>query len=308
MSSFEREAGERGAGLVECVPNFSFSEDPELLEALSQLVKDGGGAVLDVSSDRDHNRFVFTWVARPQTVAAIAFRLIALASERIDLTHHRGVHPRIGACDVCPLVPLEGFPRTDCVELAHALGRRVGEELAIPVYFYGDAARSPEGRDLPALRRSGFVRTRTPDEGPARLHPTAGAIAIGVRSILIAFNVLLETADPAPAREIARVIRESSGGLAGIRALGLTLESSGISQVSVNLCDHEQTGLIELFERIEGEARKRGVAVRESELIGLAPRAALDRQIAARVRLSGFDPEAHVLEENLAKNLPALWK
>jgi len=301
--------------LVECVPNFSFGKDPELLGELGSAVEAGGGLVLDASSDPDHERSVVTWVAEPALVGSIGERQIELARDRIDLRSHSGVHPRIGACDVFPLIPVGGADDALCVSLARDLGARAAA-LEVPVYYYGKAARRPEREALPGVRRGGFeglVRAlakeppdplRIPDEGGARLHPSAGAVAIGVRPFLVAFNIQLESDDLEAARDIARLVRESSGGLPGIRALGLRLESRGITQVSCNVCDPGQTGLVTLFERVEELARQRGIGVRESELIGLAPRAALDREIAERVQLEGFCPERHVLEDNLARRLP----
>ena len=301
--------------LVECVPNFSFGDDPALLAELASTVEAEGGHVLDASSDVDHERSVVTWVAEPSAVPSIGERQIELARDRIDLRTQSGVHPRIGACDVFPMIALEGVDEALCVALAHDLGIR-SAALGVPVYFYGSAARRPEREKLPDVRRGGFEGlaralaqdppdpARFPDEGLPELHPRAGAVAIGVRPFLVAFNIQLESSDLEAARAIARAVRESSGGLPGIRALGLPLESQGITQVSCNVCDHGKTGLVALFERVEEEARSRGVEIRDSELIGLAPRAALDREIAERVRLPEFDPERHVLEDNLARRLP----
>jgi len=301
--------------LVECVPNFSFGDDPELLRELGSAVEAGGGHVLDASSDPDHDRSVVTWVAEPRAVASIGGRQIELARDRIDLRAHSGVHPRIGALDVFPLIPLAEAGDALCIALARELGSRAAA-LGVPVYFYGRAAKRPERERLPDVRRGGFEGLsralakeppdplRIPDEGPARLHPSAGAVAIGVRPFLVAFNIHLESDDLEAARDMALLVRESSGGLAGIRALGLRLESRGITQVSCNVCDHERTGLVALFERVEELSRSRGIEIRESELVGLAPRAALDREIAERVRLAEFDPERHVLEDNLARRLP----
>lgn len=282
-----------------------------MLGLFTGRVEEGGGIVLDASSDVDHERSVVTFVAAPERVVAIGTALLALARDRIDLGARRGCHPRIGACDVFPLIALEGVSEKRCVALAHELGHEVGG-LGVPVYFYGKAARRPQREALPEVRRGGFEglaraleaeppeASRLPDEGPQRLHPRAGAVAVGVRPFLIAFNVVLGSSDPAAARVIARRIRASSGGLPGIRALGFELPSRALSQVSVNVCDHERTGLVALFERVEHEARTLGVGIVESELIGLAPRAALDADIARRVRLVAFDPTRHVLEERLA--------
>ena len=299
-----------GTALVECVPNFSEGRDPSVLaEIVAAIAAVQGARVLDASSDPDHNRSVATFVAPPETAAAAAFAGIEVATRRIDLCKHRGVHPRIGASDVVPFVPLEGVAMARCVEIAHALGERVARELELPVFFYGEAALRPERRGLPALRRGGFealrediVRDpeRAPDRGPRAVHPRAGAIAIGARGFLIAFNVHLETRDVAAARAIARAIRESSGGLPGIRALGFLLEEAGVAQVSINVCEPERTGLAAVFEAVERLARERGIEIRESQLVGLAPRFALDEHIARRIRLDDFDPRRHVLEDAVA--------
>jgi len=292
--------------LVECVPNFSEGRDRAVLEAIVAAIEGVAGVrILDASQDPDHHRAVVTLVAPPAAVGDAAFEGVRVATERIDLTRHRGVHPRMGATDVCPFVPLEGTRLADCGRIAHALGERVGGELAVPVYYYGEAATTPERRALPAVRR-GFESLRervregaaghAPDAGPAELHPTAGAIAIGVRGFLIAFNVNLDTRDLAVAREIARAVRESSGGLPGIRALGLPLEKAGAVQVSMNVCDFERTGLVRVFEEVAALAREHGVEVRESELIGLAPERALNEEVARRVRLASFDPERQIVE------------
>lgn len=294
--------------LVECVPNFSEGRRPELLRELARVMEAAGARVLDAGADPEHNRAVVTLAGEPAAVAAAAFEAIALAAREIDLRRHAGVHPRMGATDVCPLVPLEGSSTAECVALARALGERVGGELGIPVFFYGDAARRPERAALPVVRRGGFEAlreaigrdpAREPDAGPRAIHPSAGATAIGVRPFLIAFNVNLETPEVGVARAIAGRVRERDGGLPGIRALGFSVQGGSLAQVSTNVCDFRRTDLCTLFDAIERLARERGVAVRESELVGLAPRAALDAAIARHVRLRGFDPARQVLEERL---------
>lgn len=294
---------------IECVPNFSDGRDPAVGAAIrAALARVPGVKLLGWHSDPDHNRSVATFAGEPRAVAGAAFAAIACAVELIDLTRHEGVHPRLGASDVCPFVPLVPGDMAACVRTAHALGERVGRELGLPVYFYGEAARSPERRALPAVRRGGFEALRVeierdparrPDEGPSRLHPRAGAIAIGARGFLVAFNVNLESRDLALARAIAREIREADGGLPGIRALGLELARAGCVQVSVNLCAPERTGLVAVFTAIERLAREHGVRVRASELVGLAPRFALDERSARAVRLPDFEPRRHVLEDAL---------
>jgi len=296
--------------LVECVPNFSDGRDASVAAAIQDAIRSVTGTrLLDWHSDPDHHRSVATFAGDGPAVSESAFRAIAVASRRIDLSTHQGVHPRMGATDVCPFVPLVPEELPICVELAHGLGRRVADELAIPVYFYGAAALRPERRALPEVRRGGFEAlreavasepARAPDVGPRRLHPTAGATAVGARGFLVAFNVNLETSDIGVARAIARSIREVRGGLPGIRALGFPLASAGIVQVSINVCEPSRTGLRRVFDEVQRLAGERGVAVRDSELVGLAPRSALDADVARAVRLRGFEARRHVLEEALA--------
>ena len=298
------------SSVLECVPNFSDGREPGVARALQAVIGAVPGVrLLDWHSDADHNRSVATFVGAPGALGDAAFAAIATAAETIDLTVHQGVHPRMGATDVCPFVPLAAGDMTRCVALAHALGERVGRELGIPVYFYGEAARTPARRALPDVRRGGFEGlrqalerdpARAPDAGPKRLHPRAGAIAIGARGFLVAFNIELESDDLPLAREIALAIREANGGLPGIRALGFRLARAGVVQVSINVCEPGRTGLVQVFEAVEALALARGVAVRASELVGLAPRSALDADVARRVRLRGF-AERMVLEEALAR-------
>ncbi len=294
--------------LVECVPNFSEGRRPEVLEAILDAVRAVPGVqLIDQSMDASHNRAVVTFVGAPQAAGEAAFQAIACARDRIDLTRHQGEHPRIGAADVVPFVPLEGSSMQECVALAHALGARVGRELEIPVYFYEAAARRPERRNLPDVRNIGFEKlreavasdpARTPDEGPRRaLHPTAGATVIGARNFLIAFNVNLETQDLPLAKEIAKRIREKDGGLPGIKAMGFFLDGLKCAQVSMNVCDFQATGLERVYREIEALAKARGVSVRESELVGLAPRAAIGPDLARRIGLRGFDPRKQIVEE-----------
>jgi len=296
--------------LVECVPNFSEGRRPENLEPILAAIRAVRGVkLIDHSMDASHNRAVVTFVGPPEAAGEAAFRAIACARDRIDLTQHQGEHPRIGATDVVPFVPLEGSNMQECVALAHALGARVGRELEIPVYFYEAAAKRPERRNLPDVRNIGFEKlreavasdpARTPDEGPKKaLHPTAGATVIGARNFLIAFNVNLESQDLALAKEIAKKIREKDGGLPGIKAMGFFLDDLKCAQVSMNVCNFAATGLERVYQEIAALAQARGVSVRESELVGLAPRAAMTPGLAQRICLRGFDPRKQIVEELL---------
>jgi glutamate formiminotransferase len=296
--------------LVECVPNFSEGRDPAKLERILAAVRKVPGVkLIDSSMDASHNRAVVTFVGSPRDASEAAFRAIAEAKSLIDLTRHSGEHPRIGATDVVPFVPLEGSSMQECVATAHALGKRVGTELEIPVYFYESAAKRPERRNLPDVRNIGFEKlrdaiatdpAREPDEGPRKaLHPTAGAVVIGARMFLIAFNVNLETTDVAVAKEIAKKIRERDGGLKGIKAMGFFLDDLKCAQVSMNVCDFQATGLARVYDEIAKLSSERGIAVRESELVGLAPRSAITKGLPEHVKLRGFDPKKQIVEELL---------
>lgn len=297
-------------GLVECVPNFSEGRRPEVLEPiLAAIASVPGVRVIDRSSDASHNRSVVTLVGEGTAVAEAAFRAISKARDVIDLRTHEGEHPRIGATDVVPFIPLEGSTMEECVALAHALGARVGRELSIPVYFYESAARTPARRNLPDVRNIGFEKlreavvsdpARVPDEGPkGALHESAGATVIGARQFLIAFNINLSSENLALAKSIAKAIREKDGGLKGIKAMGFAIDAPKCAQVSMNVCDFRATGLQRVYEEVEALARAADVGILESELVGLAPRASLPPGTAERIRLRGFDPKKQFIEELL---------
>lgn len=266
-----------------CEPNVSEGRDPGRMERLVGAVTSTEGVrLLHRSSDPDHHRLVLAYTGAPAAVVEATRRLAARAFEEIDLRAHRGVHPRIGALDVVPFVPLAGLSGEAALAACRSFGAWVGDR-GVPVFYYEDAATRPERRALPQVRAEGFetlaVRMAdaawAPDEGPPRPHPTAGAVITGVRAPLVRFNVNLATDDPGPAREIARRIREASGGLAGVRALGLVLEARGLTQVSMNLTDHRATSIAAAYARVLEEAGARGVAVAGTEIIGPVPRAAL---------------------------------
>lgn len=271
--------------IIECVPNFSEGRDVSVVARLADAIKSiPGAALLDQTSDWDHNRSVITFAGPPDAVVEAAFRAIQCAVEWIDLTRHSGVHPRIGSADVIPLVPVAGVTLEFCAQLATRLGERVWRELHVPVFLYEAAARRPERASLANVRRGLFENLREevshnperlPDFGEAALHPTAGACVIGARKFLIAFNINLDTGDLEIARGIARKIRAASGGLPAVRALGLFLESRGQAQVSTNLIDFEVTPLCAILDAVRAEAAQCGVTIAGTELIGLIPRAAL---------------------------------
>lgn len=271
------------AKLVECVPNFSEGRRPAVLARLREAIERTPGThFLDQTADIDHNRSVITFAGESGPVTAAMERAVEAAVELIDMERHRGEHPRIGAIDVIPFVPLGTTTLDECVELARAFGERVAERFELPVYLYAAAATRPDRVRLADIRRPQYEglkaeideHGREPDFGPARMHPTAGAVAVGARPFLIAYNINLETSDVDLARRIARRIRESSGGLPRVQALGLWLEELGCAQVSMNLLDFSVTPIWRVFEEVRGQAADEGVGVRESELIGLAPLAA----------------------------------
>jgi glutamate formiminotransferase / 5-formyltetrahydrofolate cyclo-ligase len=281
---------------------------------LADAARAGTGArLLDVSSDPDHNRTVLTLAGAPRAVYEAAQRVAEAAVAHIDLTRHEGVHPRVGAIDVVPFVPLYQASMEECVALAHRFASYAAESLGLPVYLYGEAARRPEFRGLAAIRRGGFeglpavieTAERRPDLGPARAHPTAGAVAVGARGVLIAMNADLAGGDAAVARSIARAVRESSGGLPAVQAMGVWLPRRGTAQVSMNLLDYRRTPPLAAFERVRAEALARGADVAAGELIGCAPRDALPPDPVASLRLRALHPGQVLDPERLAIELGA---
>ena len=283
--------------IIECVPNFSEGRDPVIVNAIAQAVAAVPGvSLLDRTSDSDHNRSVLTFAGKPDAVAEGAFQAVREAIAKIDLTKHAGVHPRIGAADVVPLVPVEGITLEECAAHAAQLGERIWTELHLPVFLYEAAARRPECKRLENVRRlapAGFP----PDLGNGR-HPTAGASVVGARRFLIAWNINLRTTDVAFAREIARSIRESSGGLPAVKSIGLPLESRGQAQVSINLVDFERTPLYVVFDAVKKRCDERGVAIAGSELIGMIPAAALRSSEGHDLQWENFRPDL-ILENRL---------
>jgi glutamate formiminotransferase len=295
--------------LIECVPNFSEGRDRQRIEMLAAAMTVVKGAwVLDLHSDADHNRSVVTLAGEPEAVAEAALRGVAEAAELIDLRHHSGEHPRVGAIDVLPFVPIEGVTMEDCVALARHAGAEIWARHQIPLYFYEEAALRPERKHLESVRRGEFEylrdevlrnADRAPDVGGPALHPTAGAVAVGARKFLIAFNINLDTPDLSVAKKIARRIRASNGGLAHVKAIGVELRERRLAQVSTNLTDFEQTPIRRVFEAVRLEAAREGCAIHSSEIVGLVPRKALDLNEAAHLQLENFVPANKILEDRL---------
>jgi glutamate formiminotransferase/formiminotetrahydrofolate cyclodeaminase len=294
--------------IVECIPNFSEGRRTEVVdEIVSAIASVPGVFLLRRESDVDHNRSVITFAGEPEAVADAAVAGVARAVDLVDLNVHSGQHPRMGAADVVPFVPIEGVTMADCVALARAAAARIWSELHVPVYLYEEAAVVPEHRNLADLRRGQFERIRetiatdprrAPDVGERRVHPTAGITAVGARKALVAYNIQLGTGDVEIARRIARAVRHSSGGLRYVKALGFELKSKGVAQVSMNLVDYEKTPIHAVFEMVRREAERYGVAVVGSELIGLIPQDALLQSAAWYLRIHDFDSQ-RVLENRL---------
>lgn len=294
--------------IVECVPNFSEGRRKDVVEAIADAVREVQDVrLLDREMDPDHNRSVLTFLGPPEAVSQAAFRSARKAVELVDLTQHKGEHPRIGAVDVIPFVPISGVTMEDCVRLAHDLGRRLWDELRIPVYFYAEAALKEERWRLPDIRRGEFEALREemgrdpqrdPDVGEPRIHPTAGATVVGARGPLIAFNVNLATEDLDLAKAIARKVRESSGGFPAIQAKGFRLEDRGLVQVSMNVVNFRVTSIPTVFDAIQEEAEEAGVGIAESEIVGLVPLDALLDCAERYLRLAGFGRD-QILERRL---------
>jgi glutamate formiminotransferase/glutamate formiminotransferase/formiminotetrahydrofolate cyclodeaminase len=293
--------------MIEAIPNVSEGRDSVRLDRFAAAIAGGGATLLDRTADPSHHRAVFTFAGSAAATAASAIALAMCAVAEIDLRAHTGVHPRIGALDVLPFVPLGTSTMADAIALAHEVGRTIGESLGVPVFLYEAASRPPHRRSLEAIRRGGLeglsARLRepawTPDYGPATLHPTAGAVAVGARGLLVAWNLVLDRPDLALARRIARTIRTSNGGFPCVKALGLPLTHTGQVQVSMNLTDFRTTSMADVFRAVDGAAREAGATVAASEIIGLVPRAALDDFAAVAPALA--EPHrSQLLEERLA--------
>jgi glutamate formiminotransferase len=300
--------------LVECVPNFSEGRDPAKIDAIVQSILAVPDVVmLDRESDADHNRSVLTFVGPPAAVAEAAFRCVEKAVALIDLTKHQGAHPRLGAADVVPFIPIEGVTLEECVKLSEQLGERLWNALKLPVYLYEAAARRAERTNLENIRRGQFeaiaaemgkVPARDPDIGDPVCHPTAGAVVTGARKFLIAYNVNLNTPDVGIAKKIAKTIRFSTGGFRYVKSMGVMLTTRNLAQVSINLTDFEQTPMHLVFETVRREAERYGASVVGSEIVGLIPKKAIELSADYFLRFENFRPEL-VLENRIAEALTA---
>src|SRR6266566_705139 len=298
--------------LIECVPNFSEGRDAAKVDALVAAMSGVPGVfVLDREMDADHNRCVITLAGEPDAVAEAALLGVGKALELINLTQHTGAHPRVGATDVVPFIPVEGVTLEDCVALARRVGNEIWQRYRIPVYFYEAAATRPDRTNLENIRRGQFEglreelklnRDRHPDVGEPKLHPTAGATVVGARKFLIAYNINLNTPDVSIAKKIAKAIRFSSGGLRYVKAMGVELKARNLAQVSINLTDFEQTPLHRVFEMVKREAEHYGCAIVGSEIVGLIPRKALELTAEFYLQVENFSPTL-VLENRLSSAL-----
>ncbi|MGD0369279.1 MAG: glutamate formimidoyltransferase [Acidobacteriaceae bacterium] len=302
--------------LIECVPNFSEGRKPEVIEAIISAMQVEGALLLDWSLDSDHNRSVVTIAGPPAAVVEAAIRGAGRAAQLIDLTTQEGVHPRIGAADVIPFVPIRNISLEQCALLARQAGTEIWKRYQVPVYFYEAAAARPDRALLEEVRRGQFEGlrdavlrepARRPDVGGPSLHPTAGASAVGARRFLIALNLYLNTAEVSVARAIAKDIRQSGGGLAGVKAMGVT--AHGQAQVSMNITDFTRTPVGEVYAAVKEKARRHGAAPARAELIGLIPEAALERnsewlRLLGDIGPGGFDLDEKVLERRLDRPLP----
>ena len=294
--------------IVECIPNFSEGRDAQKIDLIAKAIASVDGvAVLDRTMDADHHRSVITFAGEPQGVMLAAIRAAATAVELIDLNHHSGEHPRMGALDVLPFVPIKNVTMEECVDLARKAGERIAEELGIPVFLYEQAATRPDRVDLANVRRGGFEAIREeilfhpdrkPDFGPRQIHQTAGAMAVGARNPLIAFNINLATEDLVVAKKIAKAVRGSSGGLQNVKALAMQLKNRHQAQVSMNLVNYEATPIFRAFDLVRREAERFGVAITSSEIVGLVPQSALNACSEFYLQIENFSEDL-VLENRL---------
>jgi len=301
--------------LIECVPNFSEGRDPAKVDALIQTMSKVPGVwVLDHEMDADHNRCVITLAGDPDAVAEAALLGTGKAIELIDMNHHTGAHPRVGATDVVPFIPIEGVSLEDCVALARRVGNEIWKRYRIPVFFYEAAATRPDRVNLENIRRGQFEglrdemkrnHDRQPDVGEPKLHPTAGVTVVGARKFLVAYNVNLNTSDVSIANKIAKAIRFSSGGLRYVKSMGVELKARNLAQVSINLTDYEQTPMHRVYEIVKREAQRYGAVPVGSEIVGLVPKKAIEMAADYFLQLENFSP-AQVFENKLAEALTGI--
>ncbi|MGO2083417.1 glutamate formimidoyltransferase [Vagococcus sp.] len=296
------------AKLVECIPNFSEGRDEKVINGLVEVAKSVPGVtLLDHSSDSSHNRSVFTLVGDVDGIQEAAFKLVKYASENIDMTKHSGEHPRMGATDVVPFVPIKDITAEECVEISKTVAKRINDELNIPIFLYEDSATAPDRKNLARVRKGQFEgmpeklkeEAWAPDFGERAIHPTAGITAVGARMPLVAFNVNLDTSDITIANKIAKIIRASGGGFKYCKGIGVMLEDRNIAQVSMNMVNFEGTPLYRAFETIRFEAKRYGVNIIGSEVIGLTPAKALVDVAEYYLQIEDFDYSKQILENHL---------
>lgn len=296
------------AKIIESVPNISEGRNKEVVEACVDAVrKTPGCTLLDYSSDTSHNRTVITYMGSPEACEEASVALAKKAAELIDLTKHEGEHPRMGAVDVMPFIPIKDATTDDCVELSQKVGKRIAEEAGIPVFLYESSATAPHRQNLAAIRKGQFEGMAEkvqqeewePDFGGRKIHPTAGVVAVGARPPLIAFNINLNTPDINIANAIAKIIRRSSGGLEAVKSIGVMLESRNIAQVSINMTDYTKTPLYRVVELVKAEAKRYGVTVVGTEIIGLTPMQALIDSAEYYLQVEEFDSKVQVIENHL---------
>lgn len=298
--------------VIELVPNFSEGVNEDIISGLVRLAQSTPGAsLLDYSADSNHNRTVLSLVGGPESIKEVAFDLIKYAKDHIDLTQHKGAHPRMGATDVCPLIPLKDTSIEECVDLAQEIAKRVGEELDIPIFLYEAAATAPHRKNIAKIRKGEFEGMADkikkdkwqPDYGPDQVHPTAGATAIGARMPLVAFNVNLDTDNIDLANRIAKIVRGSSGGFKYCKAIGVMLEDRQVAQVSMNMVNYKKTPLYRVLETIRFEAKRYGVGILGTEIVGLTPAEALIDSANYYLQTEDFNPDHQVIENQLLNDL-----
>lgn len=299
--------------LIECVPNFSEGRRKEVIDEITSVIEETAGVwLLDQEADADHNRSVFTFVGDSKSIHAAVLATIGVAVRTIDLNKHSGTHPRMGAVDVIPFVPVHETSMAECISLSRIIGKEIAEDHGIPVYLYEESATRPDRKNLANIREGQFegirekIKTdenRAPDFGKRELHATAGCVAVGARMPLVAYNIYLNTGDVSVAKKIAKKIREKDGGLAGIKALGFFIETRKLAQVSMNICDYSKTSVYKVFGVVDELAKKSGTSILSSELVGLMPEEALKMGDPATLKLENFNPQNQVIEEVIKRKV-----